>query len=180
MSQDALNPTGPAQPNLDQVYETSGNAATKEPAEARIAQQQSGRPTDHRIPQQQTSSIADATPSSMGYGVRDSRHDKEGPLARSDQTLATAAGTASQEDADQMAAPTEGRIADAEARRPGASGAQEGLESDLERKKREQAPMREEVKRREGEEFSLGGVLGQRGGPANPVEQGNYPNSDEY
>ncbi|KAH9814273.1 hypothetical protein Tdes44962_MAKER05710 [Teratosphaeria destructans] len=180
MSQDALNPTGPAQPNLDQVYETSGNAATKEPAEARIAQQQAGRPTDQRIPQQQSSSIADATPSSMGYGVRDSSQDKEGPLVSSNQTLATAAGTASEEDADQMAAPTEGKIADAEARHPGASGTQEGLESDLDRKKREQAPMREEMKQRKGEEFSVGGILGQRGGPANPVEQGNYPNSDKY
>jgi len=30
---DALNPTGPAQPTLNQVYSTPGNPATKEPAE---------------------------------------------------------------------------------------------------------------------------------------------------
>ena len=30
---DALNPTGPAQPSLSQVYETAGNPAQKEPAE---------------------------------------------------------------------------------------------------------------------------------------------------
>jgi len=30
---DALNPTGPAQPPLNQVYETAGNPAQKEPAE---------------------------------------------------------------------------------------------------------------------------------------------------
>jgi len=30
---DALNPAGPAQPTLNQVYSTPGNPATKEPAE---------------------------------------------------------------------------------------------------------------------------------------------------
>lgn len=30
---DALNPTGPSQPTLNQVYSTTGNPATKEPAE---------------------------------------------------------------------------------------------------------------------------------------------------
>jgi len=30
---DGLNPTGPSQPSLDQVYETAGNPAQKEPAE---------------------------------------------------------------------------------------------------------------------------------------------------
>lgn len=30
---DALNPTGPSQPTLNQVYSTQGNPATKEPAE---------------------------------------------------------------------------------------------------------------------------------------------------
>jgi len=35
---DELNPTGPAQPSLDQVYETAGNPAEKEPAEQRQAQ----------------------------------------------------------------------------------------------------------------------------------------------
>lgn len=30
---DGLNPTGPSQPTLDQVYETAGNPAQKEPAE---------------------------------------------------------------------------------------------------------------------------------------------------
>ena len=38
MSSDGLNPTGPAQPSLDQVYETEGNPASKEPAEQAQAQ----------------------------------------------------------------------------------------------------------------------------------------------
>lgn len=35
---DDLNPQGPAQPSLDQAYETKGNAATKEPLEENLAQ----------------------------------------------------------------------------------------------------------------------------------------------
>ncbi|KAI7279729.1 hypothetical protein KC352_g6991 [Hortaea werneckii] len=38
MAHDDLNPTGPAQPPLDQVYETQGNPITKEPAEQVSAQ----------------------------------------------------------------------------------------------------------------------------------------------
>lgn len=33
----SLNPTGPSQPPLDDVYKTSGNPASKEPAEAASA-----------------------------------------------------------------------------------------------------------------------------------------------
>ena len=37
MPADALNPTGAAQPDLDDVYKTEGNAASKEPAEKKEA-----------------------------------------------------------------------------------------------------------------------------------------------
>ena len=46
-----------------------------------------------------------------------------------------------------------------------------------ERKKAEQAPAREAVKEERKENVDVAGVLGQRGGPANPVDKGNYPNS---
>lgn len=78
-----------------------------------------------------------------------------------------------------MAAPGEGEIASAVHEKPGATGAQEGLESDLDRKKAEQAPAREAIKEQKKEEVDVGGILGQRGGPANPVDNangGNYPN----
>lgn len=78
-----------------------------------------------------------------------------------------------------MAAPGEGRIAAAVDSKPGASGAQPGLESDLDRKKAEQAPLREQKKQERQEKVDVGGVLGQRGGPANPVDKGNYPNSGD-
>lgn len=47
------------------------------------------------------------------------------------------------------------------------------------RKKAEQAPMREAVKEKKQHDVDVGGVLGQRGGPANPVDKDNYPNSDK-
>lgn len=44
---DGLNPTGPAQPPLDQVYETAGNPTTKEPAEQVQAQRHAQDNTPH-------------------------------------------------------------------------------------------------------------------------------------
>ena len=61
--------------------------------------------------------------------------------------------------------------------KPGADGAQPGLETDLERKKAEQAPAREAIEAEKQKEVDVGGVLGQRGGPANPVDKDNYPNT---
>ena len=80
-------------------------------------------------------------------------------------------------DADQMAAPGEGKIASAVERHPGATGTQPGLESDLDRKKAEQAPAREAIKEQKKHDIDVGGILGQRGGPANPVDKNNYPNA---
>jgi len=76
-----------------------------------------------------------------------------------------------------MAAPGEGKIASAVEDKPGATGAQPGLESDLYRKKAEQAPLREQKKAERQEAVDVGGVLGQRGGPANPVDKNGYPNA---
>lgn len=80
-------------------------------------------------------------------------------------------------DAAQMGAPGEGKVASAVDRQPGASGNEPGLETDLDRKKAEQAPMRQAVQQEEQREFDVGGILGQRGGAANPLDKGNYPNS---
>jgi len=45
------------------------------------------------------------------------------------------------------------------------------------RKKAEQADARNAIKQSKGEGFAAGGAAGQSGGPANPVDKGNYPNS---
>jgi hypothetical protein len=47
----------------------------------------------------------------------------------------------------------------------------------LERKKAEQAPAREKIEAEKQREVDVGGVLGQRGGPADPVGKDNYPNT---
>lgn len=75
-----------------------------------------------------------------------------------------------------MAAPAESKIRNAVMEKPGATGTQKGMETDLDRKKKEQAPAREAIEAEKQKEVDVGGVLGQRGGPANPVDKGGYPN----
>lgn len=82
-------------------------------------------------------------------------------------------------DAEQMGAPGEGRVASAVGNPSGAAGSEQGLESDLDRKKKEQAPARKSIQEEKQKDVDVGGVLGQRGGPANPVDKGNYPNSGD-
>lgn len=80
-------------------------------------------------------------------------------------------------DAAQMGAPGEGKVASAVDRKPGASGNEQGFETDLDKKKAEQAPARQHEKEKKEHEVDVGGVLGQRGGPANPVDKNGYPNA---
>lgn len=60
-AQSALDPQGPSQPPLNDVYKTSGNPADKEPAEKREAQsnatENSGSTVDKRVPSQQSSYV---------------------------------------------------------------------------------------------------------------------------
>lgn len=78
-----------------------------------------------------------------------------------------------------MGAPGEGKVRNAVQNKPGASGTQPGMEIDIEKKKREQAPARQKVQEEEKKNLDVGGILGQRGGPANPVDKNNYPNSGD-
>jgi hypothetical protein len=67
-----------------------------------------------------------------------------------------------------MGGPGEGKFADAVERKPGASGAQPGLESDLDRKRAEQEEARQKAHGRDhvvpgaGEKVDVGKVLGER------------------
>lgn len=82
-------------------------------------------------------------------------------------------------DADQLGTFAEDKIANAvKGEGSGTGGREPGLETGLDRKKAEQAPLREQMKEKKQEDFDVGGILGQRGGPANPVDKNNYPNSD--
>ncbi|KAF2152971.1 hypothetical protein K461DRAFT_131893 [Myriangium duriaei CBS 260.36] len=170
---DNLNPTGPSQPSLDDAYTTPGNPAQQEPAEAATARANAKSPSDPIDHRRQNDTSSDPTPSSLGQGVRRPHASGEEAQGRTHEDV----GRHNELDAEQMAAPGEGRIASAVDKKPGASGAQPGLESDLDRKKAEQAPAREAVKDQRQKEVDVGGVLGQRGGPANPVDKEGYPNA---
>ncbi|KAK3713485.1 hypothetical protein LTR37_008443 [Vermiconidia calcicola] len=173
----ANNPSGPSQPGLDQVYETSGNAASKEPAEQKQANanaKDDSAAVDQRIPSKQTTSMDEATPTAMAQGVRGAGAG-ENPDDFTDQEQ----GRSQDVNAEQMAAPGEGSVHDTVDNKPGAGGGEPGLETDLDRKKAEQAPAREKEYAKQEKDLDVGGVLGQRGGPANPVDKGNYPNSGD-
>ena len=68
-------------------------------------------------------------------------------------------------EAEQMRAPGEGDVARQQERKTG-FGEQGDLASDLDRKKAEQAPLREEVQEQRAQGVDVGGAIGQRGGPA--------------
>jgi len=192
MSSDDLNPTGPSQPNLDDVYKVAGNPADKEPAEKAESSTQSdpnartmyvhpscspstptnSPPSDHRGPDDQNPNTSEATPTSVARGIRGA-----GPGEETKGLSHEDVGRNRELDAAQMAAPGEGKIASAVEEKPGATGTQPGLESDLDRKKAEQAPLREQKKAERKHDVDVAGVLGQTGGPANPVDKNNYPNS---
>lgn len=108
----------------------------------------------------------------MARGIRGAGPGED-PSTLSDQDK----GLSADVEAQQMRAPGEGEVAEAVQNPSGGGGGQPGLESDLERKKREQAPLRREMKEVGEREVDVGGVLGQRGGPANPVDKGGYPNA---
>lgn len=82
-------------------------------------------------------------------------------------------------EAEQMRAPGEGEVKDVVDRKPGASGGEPGLETELDRKKAEQAPLRAKYEQEKEKEVNVAGVLGQTGGPANPVDKNGYPNSGD-
>jgi len=73
-------------------------------------------------------------------------------------------------DGAQMRASGEGQVADVVDRKPGATGGEESLTSDLDRKKAEQAPAREAVKEERKEKVDVAGILANRSGPAGTAE----------
>ncbi|KAL1302499.1 hypothetical protein AAFC00_002888 [Neodothiora populina] len=170
-----LDPQGPAQPSLNQAYTTPGNPVSREPAEkaqSNINSHSDAPTTDKRIHSEQAHSQSEATPTSVARGVRGAPAGEESKGLSNEDV-----GRHNENDGEQMAAPAESKIADAVENKPGATGAAPGLESDLDRKKAEQAPAREEIKAEKQEKVDVAGVLGQRGGPANPVDKDGYPNS---
>ncbi|KAH9908562.1 hypothetical protein F4778DRAFT_351971 [Xylariomycetidae sp. FL2044] len=138
-----MDPSQPAQPSLNTAYETKGNPVTSNPAEQRAAAQHhsSGKPVEERFPTSQASGIDEAVPSSLGRGIRGAPPGEE-QFGRTEEE----AGRHRELEGEQMRAPGEGDVADVVNRKPGASGSQPDLASDLDRKKAEQAEQREAVK----------------------------------
>ncbi|KAF2498649.1 hypothetical protein BU16DRAFT_524740 [Lophium mytilinum] len=164
-----LDPQGSSQPTLDQAYTTPGNAAGKNPAEDRqTAQNARSNPDSDDVEhvRSQGHSQEEGTFSSLGRGVRGGG---EGEVGKTEEQM----GRHNELDGEQMAAPGEGRIRDAvagDSTFQGRSGEQEDLASDLDRKKAEQAPLREELKENRAEKLDVAGILGQSGGPASTVD----------
>lgn len=125
-----MEPSGKPQPPRNAAYETEGNAATSNPAEERAAHHHGrGKPVARRVAGNQSLDIADAAPSSLGRGSRGAAAGEgQFRLAQGEET-----GLGDALEGDTMRAPAEGRVADAVDRKPGASGSQPDLASDLDR-----------------------------------------------
>ena len=93
----------------------------------------------------------------MARGVRGAGSG-ENPNDLTDQEK----GLSAEVDADAVATYGEGEVADAVKNKSGAGGGEPGLETDLDRKKAEQAPAREAQKPEEKKEVDVAGVLERR------------------
>jgi len=156
-----------AQPTQQQAYETEGNAATQKPAEranasANAQSNKEGHTTSTRSDNDTNSK---PTPSSLANGIHGAPAGEEAQ-GETEESM----GRHNELDAEQMAAPGEGEVVAAVDKKPGATGGEQGMESDLDRKKKEQAPLREKNEEKRESEVDVGGVLGQRGGPASTVD----------
>lgn len=131
-----LSPTGPSQPTQDQAYETPGNPASANPNE-KAAQSfnasDNSASVDQRIPQKQASDAAGDRNAKFeeGAGVHGAPAGEE-RKGLTDEDV----GRHNELDGQQMAAPGEGRVAEAVAKGGegmGGGGSQPDLASDLDR-----------------------------------------------
>ncbi|KAK7540950.1 uncharacterized protein J3D65DRAFT_675134 [Phyllosticta citribraziliensis] len=163
-----MSSSAPQQPPTAAAYAQSNNPVSRNPAESSTSTSGTNTNTNTTTEAHRTASSAPSTgiPTSLARGVH-------GTAAEAGADKAASEVGAGQDDAEQMAAPGEGAVADAVVDGQGKSGAAGagglGTEEDLGRKKAEQAPLREAVKQERKHDVDVGGVLGQRGGPANPV-----------
>lgn len=141
-----MDPSGPAQPPKNTAYTTPANPASSTPSEVQQQQRQGAHgnnnpsPTDERMPPSSSrvgggsSSIDEATPSSLGYGIHGAPAGEE----RFGRTAAVVeqeeqGGHRGELDGEQMRASGEGDVASVVRRKPGATGEQPDLASDLDR-----------------------------------------------
>lgn len=129
-----MDPSGPAQPPKDTAYETQGNPVSSNPSEQRSAQKhhqhaQAGKPVEDRFEAGgRSSGFDEAVPSSLGRGIRGAPAGEE-RFGRTQEQV----GRSRELDGEQMRAPGEGKVASAVERKPGATGSEPDLASDLDR-----------------------------------------------
>lgn len=168
-----MDPQAPSQPKLDTVYDQPSNPAQSKQEHAdsnsTSASIQRSDPTAERREQKDVDSGADnAMPSAMGYGVRDASKDAGDSVRRlchcplascssidicSHSLPLQMGGPVSDLEGEQMRAAGDGDIASAQDTKHG-FGEQQDLASDLDRKKAEQA----EIKDARGSSGGGGGV----------------------
>lgn len=175
---DALNPTGATQPPQSTAYTNPSNPISKDPTESKSTTSAS-TPTSTPLPTKQASDASGLLNAKYGQGkgIHGAPAGEEAKGLGSEDV-----GRHRELDGEQMAAPGEGKVADAVSKwgeGMGGGGSQPDLASDLERKKAEQREAREAIDQSKEGAVRLGGEKGQTGGPANPVgrlDGGNYPN----
>lgn len=124
-----MDPQGAAQPPLNTAYKVEGNPATANPAEEQASHQKPhGQRLEDRLPGSQASGLEDAQPSALGAGVRGAPPGEERQGRSVEQT-----GRHRELEGEQMRAPGEGAVSAAVEGKPGATGAEPDLASDLDR-----------------------------------------------
>ncbi|OHF01855.1 hypothetical protein CORC01_02733 [Colletotrichum orchidophilum] len=174
-----MSSSAPSQPPTSEAYTAASNPATRNPAENAVAHEsEADRETAARdaalgrtpFPQSQSRSADDATPSSLGAGVRSS-----GPVDETERRNTAYVSEGSREaagpenpnvEAEQMATLAEGKVADAVERKsgtqkvPGQEITVDDFGSGLEEKKREQQEARDAIKKARSEGVDADGGLG--------------------
>ncbi|KAK6070283.1 hypothetical protein SCUP234_00193 [Seiridium cupressi] len=149
-----MDPTGASQPTKATAYQTEGVGVDSNSAELRAAHQGThGNAVEQRVPTTQSSGTDEATPTSVARGIRGAPAGEE-QYGKSEEDV----GRHNELDGQQMRAPGEGDVADIVRRKPGASGSQPDLASDLDRKKAEQAEKRDAIKEARAEGRVTGDV----------------------
>ncbi|KAH8732966.1 hypothetical protein GQ44DRAFT_745213 [Phaeosphaeriaceae sp. PMI808] len=155
-----LDPKRPSQPTLSQAYTAPGNPTSQNPVEQKEASfnaVDNSASVDQRIPTKQASDSQGLNNAKAPGGRTHSAPPGEESKGLTEEDV----GRHNELDGEQMAAPGEGDVAAAVAKGgkgQGGGGAQPDLASDL-------------------DNDIIETILTQTGGPANPVDNHNYPNT---
>ena len=126
-----LNPSGPAQPSQSDTYQVAENPTSKQPSEVPLSKSKANASIVANRTAQQQSTIDEATPSALGRGREGAPPGEESRGKTQDEV-----GRHNELDAEQMAAPGEGKVwgsVEGGSSKPGSGGEQPDFMSDLDR-----------------------------------------------